>query len=225
MSTWVIATRNRHKVAEIQAVLGRTFRYRTPAELPDSPEVEEDGRTFAENARKKAEVLAAWLAGFPEWADPSGLWVLADDSGLEVDALDGAPGVHSARFATLDQAEAGNAPDTDNNAKLLRLLANTPAPLRTARFRCSIAVCPAGPQLGSSPTRLFEGACEGRILEAPRGRAGFGYDPLFLPLGETRTFAELGEEKKNRISHRARALAALAAWWRSNAPDTTASSA
>jgi len=146
-------------------------------------------------------------------------YVLADDSGLEVDALGGAPGVHSARYAALDTGRPGNSPDEDNNAKLLRLLRDVPWEKRTARFRCVLALTPVHkpPALSSSPvcyadelelaTELFEGSCEGWIGFAPKGHAGFGYDPLFTPTGHELTFAELGEEVKNRLSHRAEALA------------------
>ena len=145
-------------------------------------------------------------------------FVLADDSGLEVDALGGAPGVHSARFAATDSAKSGNTPDADNNAKLLRLLQNVPPEKRTARFRCVIALVavaggasvPASRLVGSlAPPILFDGACEGRIILAPRGTNGFGYDPLFVPVGFEQTFAELGENVKNQLSHRAKALAKL----------------
>ena len=142
---------------------------------------------------------------------------MADDSGLEVDALDGAPGVHSARFAALDKSE--NTPDADNNTKLLRLLGDIPAEKRTARFRCVIALVAVPPgQIGSaSPAcyaeefepQLFGGACEGRIIFAPRGQNGFGYDPLFVPDGFEKTFAELDNDVKNHLSHRARALEKL----------------
>jgi XTP/dITP diphosphohydrolase len=149
------------------------------------------------------------------------LYVLADDSGLEVDALKGGPGVHSARFAALDTGKAGNSPTADNNAKLLRLLAGVPREKRTARFRCVMALTPV---LSTQPenaspvcqadefelqTQLFEGTCEGRIGFAEQGRGGFGYDPLFVPDGYEQTFGELPEEVKNRLSHRARALAKL----------------
>lgn len=209
MPTLVIATRNRHKVGEIRAVLGGGHRYLTLADFPDAPKVVEDGAAFADNARKKAEALAAWLAEAHAANPEGGLWVLADDSGLEVDALDGAPGVHSARFAADEAGTDGNAPDATNNAKLLRLLAGTPPTRRTARFRCVIALARVPPTV-SQPVAIHEGACEGRILESARGDAGFGYDPLFQPDGYDQTFAELGEAVKNGISHRARALAALA---------------
>jgi XTP/dITP diphosphohydrolase len=143
--------------------------------------------------------------------------VLADDSGLEVDALGGAPGVHSARFAALDSGKPGHLSDAANNAKLLLLLKEVPAGKRTARFRCVMALARTDLKSGSSDLQLFEGVCEGRIGFEPRGQNGFGYDPLFGPDGFEESFAELGEEIKNRLSHRARALeklkAALAAWY------------
>jgi XTP/dITP diphosphohydrolase len=222
MTTFVIATRNRHKVGEIAAVLGPDFRYLTLAALPGAPAVIEDAPTFAGNAAKKAVALARWLAGRPPAWERT--FVLADDSGLEVDALGGAPGVLSARFAAMDAGQTGNSTDAENNAKLLRLLAGVPPERRTARFRCAIAVAPVSAPVRepSSPvcyadeielaTRVFEGACEGRILLSPRGGHGFGYDPLFQPDGFDRTFAELGEAVKNGISHRARALVQLKAW-------------
>ncbi len=143
-------------------------------------------------------------------------FVLADDSGLEVDALGGAPGVQSARFAAPEFGLEGNAPDGANNAKLLRLLVHIPEASRTARFRCVLAVTavadPASKAL-PAPTRFFSGACEGRIGFVPRGSHGFGYDPLFIPSGFTETLAELGDATKNRISHRSHALQAFLAQW------------
>jgi len=212
--TFILATRNRHKVSEIQAVLGTDRRYRTLVDLPGAPAVVEDAPTFADNARKKALALAEWLRSVRLPVGPGEAWVVADDSGLEVDALGGAPGVHSARFAALDTGRPGNSSDAENNTKLLRLLAGVPAGRRTARFRCVIALTPISPAADLEPgdVRLFEGACEGRILDQPRGSHGFGYDPLFLPDGQVRTFAELPEDVKNRLSHRARALAQVRAW-------------
>jgi XTP/dITP diphosphohydrolase len=165
-------------------------------------------------------------------------FVLADDSGLEVDALNGAPGVYSARFAGLDSGHKGNTPDSENNAKLLRLLANIPREKRTARFRCVIALTPilrgtrdAGHE-PSSPvcyadelelqTQIFDGACEGRIDLAPRGQGGFGYDPLFIPEGFEQSFAELGEDVKNRLSHRAKALEKMKKFFSSLSTDCRA---
>ena len=146
----LIATRNRHKVGEIRAILGGSFQFLTLNDFPDAPEVVEDAPTFAGNATKKAVELAKWLAVKHSTSNsdksragiqhPTSNFVLADDSGLEVDALDGAPGVHSARFAAVDSAKSGNTPDADNNAKLLRLLKDIPPEKRTARFRCVIAL-------------------------------------------------------------------------------------
>jgi XTP/dITP diphosphohydrolase len=206
----VIATRNAHKVEEIRTILGPTFQYLTLRDFPDAPEAVEDADTFEGNAAKKAATLASWL-GSQNHADTL---VLADDSGLEVDALNGAPGVHSARFAALDDptSPAGkNSPDVANNDKLLRLLAKVPEARRTARFRCALALI-AVPTLPTSvdgltvTARFFSGACEGRIAFAPSGSGGFGYDPLFLPVDHEGSFAELGEDVKNRLSHRAKAL-------------------
>jgi len=222
MTTLLIATRNAHKVGEIRSILGEGFRYLTLKDFPGSPSVIEDADTFAGNATKKAVELARWLGG--TWNSEPGTrntLVLADDSGLEVDALGGKPGVHSARFAALDSGQPGNSTDGDNNAKLLRLLKDVPLEKRTARFRCVLALTPviADRMESASPvcyldefelqTTLFEGACEGRIDFVPRGQGGFGYDPLFVPDGFAQSFAELGEEAKNRMSHRARALTGL----------------
>jgi XTP/dITP diphosphohydrolase len=209
----VIATRNAHKVAEIRAILGELYEYVTLLDLPGAPEVVEDAETFEGNAMKKASALADWLSERGKY--PEAL-VLADDSGLEVDALGGAPGVHSARFAALDERSAStakNSADQENNAKLLRLLENVPAERRTARFRCAIALAGArvDARLGPTLAQVFEGKCEGRIGLAPTGSGGFGYDPLFIPNGYTQSFAELGEEVKNKLSHRAQALENLKA--------------
>ncbi|MBN2506232.1 MAG: non-canonical purine NTP pyrophosphatase [Verrucomicrobia bacterium] len=226
MTILLIATRNRHKAREIQAILPDTFDCRTLADFPDAPAVVEDAPDFAGNASKKAVALARWLlqrGSASAWPPGSRLFVLADDSGLEVDALGGAPGVHSARFAALDAAptgggsparNAGNSADAANNAKLLRLLATVPRDQRTAQFRCVLALVQAHPPPPSAEAeiRLFEGVCEGHIEFAPRGQSGFGYDPLFVPTGHARTFAELGETVKNRLSHRACALGKLKAW-------------
>jgi XTP/dITP diphosphohydrolase len=223
MTTLLLATRNAHKVGEIRAILSDQFRFLTLKDFPAAPNVVEDAATFAGNATKKAIELARWLAGLPRSDSPATNFVLADDSGLEVDALAGAPGVLSARFAALDAGTPGNSTDADNNAKLLRLLADVPLEKRTARFRCVLAltpILPGHPQNASSvcaanefelQTELFDGACEGRILLAPSGTAGFGYDPLFVPNGYKQTFAELGESVKNELSHRAHALAKLRA--------------
>ena len=229
MTTLLIATRNAHKVGEIRAILGAQFQFLTLNDFPNAPKVVEDAPTFAGNAAKKAVELAKWLAGKHSTFNiqhPTPNFVLADDSGLEVDALGGAPGVHSARFAALERSAGGppagsdnNTPDADNNAKLLRLLQNIPPEKRTARFRCVVALVgvPEGKVEVASRVcyadefepQTFDGVCEGRVILEPRGKNGFGYDPLFVPIGYEQTFAELGDEVKNRLSHRAKALAKL----------------
>lgn len=210
MTTLLIATRNLHKVGEIRAILGEPFRCLTLRDFPEAPEVIEDADTFAGNATKKAIELAAWLARTRnlELGARNG-FVLADDSGLEVDTLGGKPGVHSARFAAMDTGQAGNSTDADNNAKLLRLLKDVPLVKRTARFCCVLALVAVQPPTSSLQPQIFRGVCEGRIAFAPSGQGGFGYDPLFIPEGFERSFAELGEAEKNRLSHRAKALARL----------------
>lgn len=183
----VAATKNRHKIEEIQAItkeFGMDVVSRTDAGVPDI-EVEEDGDTFEENSEKKAR----------EIMELCGEITIADDSGLMVDALDGAPGVISARFA----GEDGN--DQKNNEKLLKLLENVPPEKRTARFVSVITmVYPDGRKI------VARGECNGHMIYQPKGSNGFGYDPLFVPDGYDRTFAELSGAEKNRISHRAIAL-------------------
>lgn len=195
----VVATRNRHKVEELARILaGLPVRLEPlDAVAPDAPDLEEAEETFEGNARSKA-LQAAALTGLP---------VIADDSGLEVDALGGAPGVLSARFA----GRHGDTPA--NNALLLERLSAVPDEERTARFRCVIAYCdPAEPGPGGAPAvRTFHGTCEGRIARGPRGEGGFGYDPLFLLPDRGLTVAELGPEEKDAVSHRGRAARALAA--------------
>ncbi len=218
MTTLLIATRNAHKVGEIQAILGPGFNCRPLLrDFPTAPGVVEDADTFAGNALKKAESLSGWLAGLSDTEHSSlgteRVFVLADDSGLEVDALLGAPGVHSARFAAQDSGQEGNSPDADNNAKLLRLLADAPQAKRTARFRCVLALVEVNRAVPMLTPQLFDGACEGWIDFAPRGAGGFGYDPLFIPLGQGKSFAELGEEVKNGMSHRAKAVGKLREWF------------
>ena len=211
----VIATRNTHKAEEICAILSHKFDFLTLRDFPDAPETIEDAPTFEGNAAKKAATLAQWLVFA---AKLNSGCVLADDSGLEVDALGGAPGVHSARFAFLDDPKAPvgqNSPDQANNVKLLRLLEKVPDEQRTARFRCVLALIEIDPQTGKTVSELaktakfFHGTCEGHVAFAPGGAGGFGYDPLFIPNGYARSFAELGEELKNTMSHRARALQEL----------------
>lgn len=226
MATILIATRNAHKVSEIRSILGTQFQFLTLNDFPTAPKVIEDADTFAGNATKKAVELANWLASTQHSTlNTQHFFVLADDSGLEVDALDGAPGVHSARFAEMSSQD--NSPDADNNAKLLRLLKYIPADKRTARFRCVIALASVSSDRveSASPvcyadetelqTQLFDGACEGRIIFEPRGANGFGYDPLFVPTGFEQTYAELGDDVKNKLSHRAKALEKLKAFFAS----------
>jgi XTP/dITP diphosphohydrolase len=225
---FVIATRNAHKVSEIQSIIGREHECIGLDTFPTAPPVVEDAATFQGNATRKAVQIARWLAALPKTqlrlAGLNGSHsVLADDSGLEVDALGGAPGVHSARFAALDTMQEGNSTDAENRAKLLRVLEGVPLEKRTARFRCVIALTPipTASQETASPvcyadeaelqTRLFEGACEGHILFGERGSGGFGYDSLFVPNGYNETFAELSEPVKNQNSHRANALRKLRA--------------
>jgi XTP/dITP diphosphohydrolase len=188
----LIATRNAHKMEEIRAILTLPGIDILAADaVPGLPDVVEDGDTFEANATKKAVELAA----------ASGMITMADDSGLEVDVLDKAPGVYSARYAGEPSDDAANM------RKLLSALEGVTD--RTARFRCAIALAtPDG------VSRTVEGRCEGRIALAPRGEHGFGYDPLFVPDGFDQTFAELDAAAKHRISHRGAALkAARAAWW------------
>jgi len=201
----IIASANIHKAEEIQALLGPEFLCRTLRDFPDAPEVEEDAATFAGNAVKKALTLVNWLK---QSEDHTEGWVLADDSGLEVDALDGAPGVHSARYAATGR-QTGNSPDEQNNAKLLLELKGRANNHRAARFRCVIALARAGEY---SHPKIFNGTCEGRIEKAPRGKNGFGYDPLFVPEGHEQTFGELGESVKSQLSHRSVALRQLKDW-------------
>lgn len=209
-----IATRNRHKVAEIQAILSGDCHCLSQADIAGAPVIAEDEMTFAGNARKKAEGLASWLTDHPQpfaekWnLGQASAFTLADDSGLEVDALAGAPGVHSARFAAEDAGSA-NAPDEANNAKLLRVLSPLPLQGRTARFRCVLALAPLPFSKTTEQTMFFEGTCEGRIALSPAGAGGFGYDPLFVPDGWRESLAELADSVKNAISHRARALQKL----------------
>ena len=183
----VLATRNSGKVREISEMLEvhNEIELLSLHNYPDAPDVVEDGVTYEENAIKKAAMLAEY----------TGHLTIADDSGLEVDALDGAPGVHSARYA------GENASDQDRIAKLLGALQDVPDDQRSARFICVVAI--AEPL---SESEIVRGVCEGHIIHMPRGEAGFGYDPVFVPMGYDKTFAELGDNIKNQISHRAKAL-------------------
>jgi XTP/dITP diphosphohydrolase len=191
-SRLLVASRNRAKAAEIAAILhseGLDLEVISLADFPDVALPPETGRTFAENAIAKAKYAAA----------ATGLPAVADDSGLEVDALGGEPGVMSARYGGPD------ATDRDRYEKVLNLLRDAPDDKRTARFRCAAAY--AAPD---GETLLAEGAVEGRIAREPSGSGGFGYDPIFVPAGETRTMAQLTPEEKHAISHRGRAFRALA---------------
>lgn len=183
----VLATRNSGKVREISEMLAvhNEIELLSLQNYPDAPDVVEDGVTYEENAIKKAAMLAEY----------TGRLTIADDSGLEVDALDGAPGVHSARYA------GENASDQDRIAKLLRALQGVPDDQRSARFICVVAI--AEPL---SEPEIVRGVCEGHIIHTPRGEGGFGYDPVFVPIGYDKSFAELGDNIKNQISHRAKAL-------------------
>ena len=200
----VIASGNAHKAEEIQVLLGNGFECRTLKDYPNAPEVDETATTFAGNAVKKALSLVDWLKHEEDLTDG---WVLADDSGLEVDCLDGAPGVRSARYA--GGAHEGNSPDEANNAKLLAELNGKPEHQRAARFRCVLALARAG-EYGQP--QLFDGTCEGHIAEATAGDEGFGYDPLFIPKNFADTFGTLGAEIKGMLSHRAAALRKMKAW-------------
>ena len=179
----IIATRNAHKTAEIRAMIGDRFEVLDVTSFPECPEIEETGTTFLENARLKAEGISRVIDG----------WVLSDDSGLEVDALGGAPGVWSSSFG----GEEGN--HAMNNARLLREMSGKAD--RRARFRCTMVLA-----RGSKEIANFSGTVEGTIIDDARGAKGFGYDPLFVPEGHAATFAELGDEIKNSLSHRSRAL-------------------
>ena len=192
------ASGNAHKAAELQSLAQASalpIQIHSAAVVGGMPPVREDAGTFAGNARKKARALRPLL--------PGNAWSIADDSGLCVDALDGGPGVESAYYA-------GQHSDSGANlAKLVDVMRDVPDARRGAQFRCVLlAIGPGGEE------KVFEGVCAGRLLPAPRGGAGFGYDPLFVPEGHEQTFAELGAEGKNRISHRARAWQKMADWVR-----------
>ncbi len=187
----IIATRNAHKLQEIRAIFDfKDLEVLSAFDFPEIPDVVEDRDTLEGNAIKKAI----------EIAQATGCWALADDSGLEVEALDGAPGVYSARYAGEHCSYA------DNNEKLLRELNGIEN--RSARFRTVVALSDPG---GS--TQTVAGKCPGIIIDKPHGTNGFGYDPLFVPEGYSETFAELDSDIKNRISHRARALQQAHAQW------------
>ncbi|MGA2090913.1 MAG: XTP/dITP diphosphatase [Endomicrobiales bacterium] len=184
--TLILATANKHKVTEIASILsGMKLTVKAASDFPGVPEVIEDGDTLEKNAIKKARTIALYLKQ----------WALADDTGLEVDFLDGAPGVYSARWAG-----PGCSYD-DNNKKLLALLAGVPLPQRSAQFKCVIALSdPEG------KTWTVEGSIHGYIAEKPAGDKGFGYDPIFMVPEYHQSFAQLSEDLKNKISHRGKAL-------------------
>lgn len=191
--TILVATTNAGKFAEFQAMLDAGITWLSLADVPPLPDVEEDGLTFAENARKKATAYARL----------SGHWAISDDSGLEVDALDGAPGIHSARFSGVNDPDR-RVVDRANLDKLLSLMVDVPVAARTARFRCCLCL--------ATPERVLlqtGGCCEGRIADRPSGEQGFGYDPVFFLPDLGRTAAELSAEQKNALSHRGQAIRAI----------------
>lgn len=198
MTSLLLATRNPHKRREIQEILGHEFDVEDLSSHPEIPETIESGKTFAENAILKAVAVSKQSRDL----------VIADDSGLEVDALGGAPGIFSARYS------GRSANNEANVAKLLGELARTgiPPEQREARFRCVMALAYEGKLLNT-----FEGTVEGKIAELPRGKEGFGYDPVFVPNGFDQTFAELPSSTKNRISHRGQALGKLKRYLRDSA--------
>jgi XTP/dITP diphosphohydrolase len=191
----LFATRNAHKRDEAQSILGPQFKVTDLSAHPELPLIAETGTTFKENAILKAVAVSNRLSGL----------VVADDSGLQIDALGGAPGIHSARYA------GANATDKEKIKKLLAELTRVDAANegRSARFRCVLALAREGRLLGT-----FEGIVEGRIGDQPRGSRGFGYDPIFIPQGFKQTFGELAAAEKNQLSHRARALEKLRAFIR-----------
>ncbi|MEK4537693.1 XTP/dITP diphosphatase [Peribacillus sp. FSL K6-1552] len=189
MKTVIIATKNKGKAKEFESLFStKGYEVKTLLDVPDAPDVEETGTTFEENAILKAEAIAHQLGHF----------VIADDSGLIVDALDGRPGVYSARYAGESKS------DEANTKKVLQELEGVPEAERTARFYCALAL--ASP---NQETITVSGTMEGLITEQPSGTNGFGYDPVFFVKEQGKTNAELTKEEKNQISHRAHALKAL----------------
>ena len=229
----ILATRNPHKARELAAMFDLGLPVQTLTEIGFQGEIREDGKTFEENARIKLMAVRDFLAKNWPHADLDAFCLIADDSGLEVDALGGAPGVFSARYA--GEADFGersrSANDKANLQKLLREMQGVPGPKRTARFRCVLAaewvmanvVAAVDDRRFSLQTEsgghrpplqgaIFTGVCEGKIGFRPKGKNGFGYDPVFFPEGSCRTFAELSPGEKNRESHRARAAKQLKEW-------------
>jgi XTP/dITP diphosphohydrolase len=198
MTRLLFATRNRHKTHELAQLLGSEFEIRDLRSAANAPEIVESGSSFEENAVLKALTISR---AFPDE------FVLADDSGLEIDALDGAPGVRSARYA------GANATDIANVEKVLSELKTVKARSRKATFICVLVLAKNG-----EPISNATGTIGGTITEEPRGGNGFGYDPIFVPAGLTQTFAELPAEVKNQISHRARAARELAMFFKAARP-------
>lgn len=184
----ILATRNAHKTGEIRHILGDRFEVLDVTSFPDLPEIEETGSTFLENAKLKALGISRRIGG----------WVLADDSGLEVDALGGAPGVWSSSYG----GEEGN--HEKNNVRLMAEMADKSD--RKARFRCTLLLAKDGEEIA-----VFTGTVEGRIASSPSGKGGFGYDPLFIPVGHSATMADLGADVKSTLSHRAAAIRSFVA--------------
>ncbi|CUS77139.1 RdgB/HAM1 family non-canonical purine NTP pyrophosphatase [Candidatus Kryptobacter tengchongensis] len=188
----VLATKNKHKVEEIKQILKiylddelySRIEILSAGDFIGVPEIEEDGKTYIENALKKAKEIHKF----------TGLPSIADDSGIEVDFLNGEPGVYSARYAGL------RATDEENNRKLLKKLEDVPLEKRTATFKCVIAY------VNKNEEKIFEGETKGKVIFEPRGMGGFGYDPLFVPDGYELTYAEMPEDLKNKISHRSKAI-------------------
>ena len=198
----LVATTNPGKLSEISEMLDFDIEWQSLAKFPNIKEVEEDGKTFAENARKKA-------LGY---AKQTGLWTLADDSGLVVDAIGGQPGVKSARFSG-EKEKDRKLLDHKNMAKLLDLLRDVPKEKRTARFVCCLCLASPEPVEGASPEKALietEGKLEGIIADKESGSNGFGYDPVFFVPALNKTVAQLGTEEKNGISHRGNAIRSFA---------------
>ncbi|MEI6322796.1 MAG: RdgB/HAM1 family non-canonical purine NTP pyrophosphatase [bacterium] len=197
LPTILLATRNKHKTREIQQMFGVGVQVIDATQVEGLPEVEETGVTFEENSRLKAEGISLVIDGL----------VLADDSGLEVDALGKEPGVYSARYAASSFSGIGSI-DEVNTALVLEKMVNVPHDQRTARFRCVLAVAERGKTLA-----VFDGTVEGVLSTEVKGSGGFGYDPIFMPLGFQETFGELSSEIKHTMSHRSLALAQFKMWW------------
>jgi len=195
MKTIYLASGNTHKLHELQSALNQAalpIKVSGPEAIGGMPEVEETGSTFESNALLKANGLKD--------VGPIDGWFLADDSGIEIDALNGRPGVISARYAGLD------CDDEANNQKVVAEMKNIPEPDRTCRFRCVLAL------VGVDLEKTFAGVCEGKFLFEPKGKGGFGYDPFFLPEKSESTFAEISLDEKAKMSHRAKALSKLIDW-------------